>query len=56
MNWKTTLLGLGAVLTVIGTALTAVFDGDTATTINVSTLITGIVTGIGLILAKDGDK
>jgi len=44
-NWKTSLFGLGAVITGVAT----VFKGDVATG------ITAILSGLGLFAAKDND-
>lgn len=44
-NWKTTLAGLGAIIS--GVAL--IVKG------NIAEGVTGIITGIGLISAKDSD-
>jgi len=45
-NWKTSLAGLGAIIT--GIAL--IFKGDTTGG------VTGIISGIGLIFAKDASN
>lgn len=45
-NWKTSLSGLGAIIS--GIAL--IFKG------NVAEGVTAIITGIGLVSAKDNDK
>jgi len=55
-NRKTTLAGIGAILVAVGTALKAIFDGDPATTFDLSTTITAVSAGIGLILAADAPK
>jgi hypothetical protein len=55
-NRKTTLAGIGAILVAVGTALKALFDGDPATTFDLTTTITAVSAGVGLILAKDASN
>ncbi len=55
-NNKTTIAGIGAILVAVGTALKAIFDGDPATTFDLTTTITAVSAGIGLILAKDASN
>lgn len=55
-NSKTTLAGIGAILIAIGTALKAAFDGDPATSFDLTTTITAVIAGVGLILAKDASN
>lgn len=50
---KTSWAGIGAILAVVGAALSALFDADPATTVNWEVTIAGIIAGIGLIMAKD---
>lgn len=45
-NWKTTILGIGSILTGVG----LFFKGDQ------SAAISSIISGIGLIFAKDFDQ
>ena len=52
-NRKTTLAGIGAILVAVGAALKAVFDGDTSTNFDITSTVTAVSAGIGLILAKD---
>lgn len=52
-SWRTTLAGVGTILTAVGVALKAVFDGDPATSVNFEATITAIMAGIGLIAARD---
>lgn len=54
-NTKTTLAGVGAVLIAIGGALKAAFDGDPATTVDITATIAAVSAGIGLIWAKDAE-
>lgn len=55
-NSKTTLAGIGAILVAVGTALKAAFDGDPATSFDLTTTITAVTAGVGLILAKDASN
>lgn len=55
-NRKTTLAGIGAILVAVGTALKAFFDGDPTTTFDLTTTITAVSAGVGLILAKDASN
>ena len=55
-NTKTTFAGLGAILVAIGGALSALFDSDPATNVDLTTTIAAVTAGIGLIMAKDADK
>jgi len=54
-SWKTTVTGIAAILTAIGAALTALFDNDPNTTIDVAVTASAIMAGIGLILARDNN-
>lgn len=53
---NTTGLGVAAIVTAIGAALTAYFDADAATNVDWGQLVPAIIAGFGLIFAKDGDK
>lgn len=55
-NKKTTLAGIGAILVAVGAALKALFDGDPATTFDLTATVAAISAGIGLILAKDASN
>lgn len=52
-NRKTTLAGIGAILVAVGAALKAAFDGDPSTNFDLTSTVTAVSAGIGLILAKD---
>lgn len=54
-SWKTTVTGIAAVLTAVGAALTALFDADPSTNIDVTTTASAIMAGIGLIFARDNN-
>ena len=55
-NTKTTFAGLGAILVAIGGALSALFDNDPATNVDLTVTVAAVTAGIGLIMAKDADK
>lgn len=55
-NRKTTLAGIGAILVAVGAAMKALFDGDPSTTFDLTSTVTAISAGIGLILAKDASN
>jgi len=52
-NRNTTVAGVGAILVAIGGVITAMFDGDPATTADFASAIAAVIAGVGLILAKD---
>jgi len=52
-NKNTTIAGIGAILVAVGSVLTAMFDGDPATTADFASAVAAIIAGVGLILAKD---
>lgn len=54
-SWKTTVTGIAAILTAVGAALTAVFDNDPNTNIDVTVTASAIMVGIGLIFARDNN-
>ena len=51
-NWKTTIAGLGVLLTTLGNAI-AEWKAGGIGAINFGVLFAGISTAVGLILAKD---
>lgn len=52
-NRNTTVAGIGAILVAIGSVLTAMFDGDPATSADFASAVAAVIAGVGLILAKD---
>jgi hypothetical protein len=52
-NRNTTVAGIGAILVALGGVLTAMFDGDPATTADFASAVAAVIAGVGLILAKD---
>ena len=53
---KTTIAGIGMILTAVGTALVAIYDGQPETTVDFALLVPTVIGGIGLILAGDAKK
>ena len=54
-SWKTTVLGVAALLSALGGALTALLDGNPQTSVDLGQ-ITSALAGLGLIFARDNDK
>jgi len=52
-NKNTTVLGIAAILSALCALLTALFDGDPATSPDYTSAIAAAVAGLGLIFAKD---
>ena len=50
---NTTVLGVAAILTAVGSLLTAMFDSDPATVADWGTAAAAVIAGVGLIFAKD---
>lgn len=55
-NWETSAMGVGAILTAVGAAITAMFDGNPDTHVNWSLLLPAVMAGIGLIRSRDANK
>lgn len=55
-SWKTTTLGVLAVIAALCGALTALWDGDAATDPNWTAVGASLLVAIGLIFARDNDK
>ena len=55
---NTTVLGVAAILTAVGSLLTAMFDSDPTTVADWGTCAAAVIAGVGLIFAKDakGDR
>lgn len=51
-SWETTALGIGGILTAVGTALTAAYDSDPTTQVDFNTTLTAIILGLGLIFTR----
>ncbi len=54
-NWRTTVLGLCAILTAVAGFLKATLDGDPVTEPDMTALVAAISAGIGLLFAKDAN-
>jgi peptidoglycan/LPS O-acetylase OafA/YrhL len=52
-SWKTSAAGIAAIVVAIASCVQAAFDGDPATTPNYEVAIAAIITGLGLIFARD---
>lgn len=55
-SWKTALMGVGSALSILIILIVALFDGDPATVPAWETAVPGILSALGLMAAKDGDK
>jgi len=55
-SWKTTLAGFGVLLSALGAALQAQFDGDPATVPDWAVVVTALFAAVGLLVARDNDK
>lgn len=47
-----TVLGIITVIQALAVAATAIFDGDPATNVDFGILVTAIMSGVGMVLAK----
>lgn len=52
-SWMTTGAGIGAILTALGSLLSGIAHNDVGA---IGNAITGIIAGIGLLLARDNNK
>lgn len=52
-SWKTTAAGIAAILTAVGSALTAMLDTDPATVPDWGAVLAAGIAGFGLIFARD---
>ena len=55
-SWKTTLSGLGALVTVLWNQLPLLWDGDPTTNPDYNIVVAAIIAAVGLFLARDNDK
>ena len=55
-SWKTTTAGVSAIVAAIAGALNLVFDGNTMTNPDWTSVIAAITAGVGLVMARDNDK
>lgn len=54
-SWKTTVFGAGGIVTIVGSVLNALFDGDPATNVNWVMVMAGLSPAIGLLFARDNN-
>ncbi len=52
-SWRTSSAGIAAILVAVGTALTALTDGDPATLPDWGAVVAAVIAGIGLLFARD---
>lgn len=52
-SWKTTTAGIGAILSALSLIAKSIHDGDYS---QFGVAITGVLSGIGLLMARDNDK
>lgn len=52
-SYRTSILGIIAIVTALTNAAQAIFDGDPATVFDLDTTIAAVAAGIGLIVARD---
>ncbi len=55
-SWKTTAMGICAVIAAIVGVVPLLMDGDPSTNPDWTAVIAAVVAGIGLISARDNDK
>lgn len=55
-SWKTTVMGIATILSIVSGAAMAFLDGNPATNPDWTTIIAGVTTAFGLIFARDNDK
>lgn len=53
MSYRTTILGVIAIITAVANAAQAVFDNNPATVFDLETTIAAVSAGLGLIFARD---
>lgn len=56
ISWKTSALGLSAILIAGGAYLNAAYDNDPATIPDTAALVAAVLAGIGLLFARDNTK
>jgi hypothetical protein len=54
-SWKTTVAGIAAIVAAIALAVAHQLDADPTTVADWSTVITALMAGVGLVLARDND-
>ena len=56
ISWKTSALGLSAILIAGGAYLKAATDNDASTVPDTAALVAAVLAGIGLLFARDNSK
>lgn len=56
LSWKTSALGISAILVGVGAFLKASNDNDPSTVADMPALFAAVLAGIGLIFARDNNK
>jgi hydrogenase/urease accessory protein HupE len=52
-SWKTSAAGIAAIVVAIASCVQAAFDGDPATVPSYEVAIAAVITGLGLLFARD---
>lgn len=56
LSWRTTALGIAAILSAVAGAASLLLDADPATNPDWTSVLTAIAAGVGLIMARDNNK
>lgn len=54
-SWKTTAAGVAGIVIAIASCVQALLDGDPATVPNYEVALAAVITGLGLIFARDNN-
>jgi hypothetical protein len=54
-SWKTTVAGVAGIIIAIASCVQALLDGDPATVPNYEIALAAVITGLGLIFARDNN-
>jgi hypothetical protein len=54
-SWKTTVAGIAGIVIAIASCVQSLFDGDPATVPNYEIALAAVITGLGLIFARDNN-
>lgn len=54
-SWKTTTAGIAGIIIAIASCVQAALDGDPLTVPNYEVALAAVLTGLGLIFARDND-
>lgn len=55
-SWKTSTAGIAAIVVAVASCVQALFDGDPMTVPNYEVAIAAVISGLGLLFARDNDK